>query len=84
MLIWFVNCLGMVIALYSFNNIFLYFISFTAAVKATKSSKFGSVPENFIMDNVNCLGNESSLLVMARTVVRAMQQEWFALIIMVF
>jgi hypothetical protein len=31
-------------------------------VKATKSSKFGSVPDNFIMDNVNCLGNETSLL----------------------
>ena len=32
---------------------------FHGAYSATRSSKFGVVPENFIIGNLNCYGNES-------------------------
>jgi len=43
-------------------NLVCKLLGFQTAVIATKSSEFGLVPQNFIMDNVHCLGNESALL----------------------
>ena len=41
--------------------IFEIIVRFLGVERATKSSKFGPVPENFIMTNVGCRGNEPTI-----------------------
>jgi len=43
-------------------NVVCKMLDFTNALKATVESKFGDVPSRFSMDDVQCLGNETSIL----------------------